>query len=937
MKKLAPFALAALFALAPLSAFAHATPISYDPDSSSTVTKVPKVISITFSEHLSEGASSVKVTGPSGAVVSEGEPNIDKADTRKLSIPVRDDGKGAYLVSWSVVSGDDGHFTKGAYYFGVGAPPPVDQNPGDEFTVVENSNIPEAFGITVELFGHGLVWALLFLFIFSVRPLFKTGEYEREKQTVASWYIGLFLFAVCLVEVGGAFQLFIKAQSLMSIRGGGLWDALAVYAGTDAGSATVVRMFVALSALVVVFFGRKKIFDSLKVTVYEWATIGLMCVFAFFRAKISHATANPFYPDLSIGVNFFHLIDKDIWAGILLILLLLSFSKRMRGFFAALIPRAFAMLAVVFLTVSATATYIVWLHLKSFGNLFTTEWGESFLMLLSAAVLLVGIRTYHVFARRFRPRFFFRGISGTLAVEFALALLVVFYSSVVIITSPPLDAPVGRVFSASDQGITVTLSRDASEDGMAFLSASGGAVHTPVVTVKDESSGDEPVSVDVETRYMGGYAVPLALMSGAGPYDVSITVPQEKGYDAHASFAVHKGDLDAVPEGARSLDFFTFAMIGIGLAAVLYALFLRHHAHARMAEERDAKPFMPEVSAAVLLLLTLMLVSSFMNGVDAAGLFNPYKAKCVGDGNEWHLMVPMRAGAVLSETPREGCMWGMGSSMYMFPTEKQYDFLHSLPEADVTLTTIPAHPVAGEKVKLTVSLKEPDGSPALLYVDMDKLLHMVVVSRDESVFAHIHADDNRPLTAEEIANSTYTLDYIFPKSGQYMIAVDYAHGLNLESKQFTVDVGGGPSQSADIKTYSAQGTFDGYDISMKADFPVAGQVTTLWFTVTKNGKPVTNMTSYLSAAAHVANVKNDFTAFIHAHGEVHPPGTPFPPIIIKNGQVIHSMAAMIVPPTFGPQVEAHLIYPSAGIYTVWAQFNIGGVVIPASFTLKVEE
>jgi hypothetical protein len=124
---------------------------------------------------------------------------------------------------------------------------------------------------------------------------------------------------------------------------------------------------------------------------------------------------------------------------------------------------------------------------------------------------------------------------------------------------------------------------------------------------------------------------------------------------------------------------------------------------------------------------------------------------------------------------------------------------------------------------------------------------------------------------------------------------------------------------------------------MKADLPIAGEVTTMRFTVMKDGKPVTNIKSYLSAASHIAAVKNDFTEFIHTHGEVHPPGTPYPPIIVKDGKVIHSMAAMILPPEFGPNIEAHLIFPTAGLYTVWAQFNVDGKVIPTSFTVKVED
>jgi methionine-rich copper-binding protein CopC/putative copper export protein len=917
----------------PFSAYAHATPISYDPESSATLDAIPAEVSIQFSEHLEQGASVLKVTGPSGAVVSQGEAKIGVSDSRVLSVPISDDGKGAYLVNWSVVSADDGHFTRGTYYFGVGEAPPADSDPSDDFEVVETSNIPEAFGMTVELFGHGIVWALVLLYMFAARPVFESGGYDGEKRTVIRWYAILFFSAIALILLGASFQIFVKAGSLEAIRGLGIGDALSAYLPTAGGFATLARMGAAIVAGIIFFFGRRAIFAAKKITAYEWGMIAVMCVFAYFRAKISHAAANPFFPDFSIVVNFFHLIDKDIWAGIALVLFLLALAKPLRSFFRAFLPRAFSMLAVVFASVSVTATYIVWLHLKSFENLFTTRWGEVFLMLLCAAAPLAALRAYHVLARAFRPALFWRLSAMTLAAEFALALLVVFYSSIVIITSPPLADSAQKIFSATDNSVSISLSRNAYEDGTAFLSVSGQGAKDPVILVSD--AGGAPVSLDASKRYQGGYVMPVGLMTGGGPYEVSVTVPQEKGYDAHAKFTIQKGDLDAAPEGARTFDSFTLSMIGIGVLALVFALFLGRYAGREVT--KDAKPLMPELSGIAVLFIVLFAAAGGVNALSTSGMLNPYKAKCEGDGNAWHLMVPMQAGRVMSETPREGCMWGMGKSMYMFPTMAEYDYFSGFPKAEVALQTSPETLVAGVPTKMNVTVKEPDGTPALMFMDMEKLIHMVVISRDQSVFAHIHADDVRPLTREEIADSSFDFDYTFPKAGEYIIAIDYAHGLTLESKQFVVNVTGAPTQSAEVRTFQETGNFDGYDVSMKADLPIAGEVTTMRFTVMKDGKPVTNIKSYLSAASHIAAVKNDFTEFIHTHGEVHPPGTPYPPIIVKDGKVIHSMAAMILPPEFGPNIEAHLIFPTAGLYTVWAQFNVDGKVIPTSFTVKVED
>jgi hypothetical protein len=320
--------------------------------------------------------------------------------------------------------------------------------------------------------------------------------------------------------------------------------------------------------------------------------------------------------------------------------------------------------------------------------------------------------------------------------------------------------------------------------------------------------------------------------------------------------------------------------------------------------------------------------------VSIANVTNPFQTQCDADGNMWHLMQATKAGKPLTQESMEGCMWGMGNYMYMIPDRREYQYLNSLPHAEVTIDHAPF--VAGVPTTFKVSLKEADGSPAKLSVDMDKLIHVIIASKDETVFAHIHPDDLHPLTQEEKDTSTFTLNYAFPKSGTYLISVDYAHGFTLESHQFTVEVSGTPAQSSETQVYPQTGVFDGYNVSLDSGVPFAGEVTTIRYNITKDGKPVTNIVPYLEAAMHISVVKNDFDSFLHVHGEVHPPGQPLPPIIVKNGQVLHSMAMMTLPPTIGPTIEAHLIFPTAGLYTIWGEFKVGDSVIPTSFTVKVE-
>ncbi len=694
---------AVLFIAFPAIASAHAIPVDSSPESSAILQNAPSAISITFSEHIDDAASSIEVTGPSGESLDAASAKTDRSNTHILSVPVKDGGTGTYVVKWSSVSSDDGHFTRGSYAFAVGAGQTISPTVTSQDTeIVELSTTPEAIASGFELAGHGLLWAVLLLFAFAIRPLLRSGRYESEARIIRRGYALFLSLGVLLAFFGGVAQIMIKAAQLASLRSIEFAPALSIYLSTDAGLATAVRIGAVVVILAAFVIGRRWIFGARKISIPEIAMFGSLLCFAFFRAKISHATSNPFHPDLSIAVNFLHVIEKDVWAGIAGILFAIALMPSMRRLLAALMSRAFAMLAIDFALVSVTASYIIWLHLKSFGNLFTTQWGTTLLQLLIPAILVVAMRTYHVISRLYAQRFFARFFTVTIALECAFALLVVYCSSVVIITSPPLSAT-PQAFTVSDQGASISIARDAIEDGMVEIALSGAniASSTPVATA--QAPGEDPVSLTLQKRFDGGYVFPSALLSGQGPFTVSLTVPQSGAYDAHAIFQLTRADLVPPPEGARSVDLFTIVMTVIALAALIYGIFLY----------RLSRQSTPEIefgyrriagSGALALAFAVCALCIVLLGRSA--LSNPFRAACVADGNEWHVMLPSIAGVPTSKTPAEGCMWGMGQYMYMFADKREYDFESHLGNATGTLALSPTQPVAGRPVEITVSLKK---------------------------------------------------------------------------------------------------------------------------------------------------------------------------------------------------------------------------------------
>lgn len=922
--------LASLAFAFPTVGFAHATPYAYLPDSGSRVAEPPSVIVIRFSERVDPEASFVRVEDPSGTVISS---SAERAadDPRTLRALLSPGGEGAYTVSWSVVSEDDGHFTRGSYLFAVGEGAVLTVNPAD-FEIVQVRTTPEALAMTLELLGNGVLWALLALLMLVVRPLMREGELGFETRLVYRGYAYFVLLGAAAILFGGAAQVMLKSWELASMRGTDALSTVPVFLGTTIGGATLARMGAALVFAALFFLVRRRIFASASFSVYDGLLAAPLLIFAFFRAVISHAMANPFYPEFSVFVNVIHLIEKDAWAGILILTVFAASIPALRPALSRALSRIFSLLAANVVLISVTASYIVWLHLKEPANLFRTQWGEALLPLLVSAVFLIGLRVYHTFARLYASGRFGALAPFTLAVECAFAILVVYYSSVVIITSPPLPAP-GPSLHARDQGVSMTLAPYLDEDGMSLLALSGGAgeLGEPAVLFAD-GKGKEEVSVGFEKVFENGYVFPSALLSSARGGRLSVSVPQEGGYDAQVSFEIPEENKPPgeVSGAHRPFDLFALVMTFLALTGILIGMFL-------LRFSKRSSPYLPSLHRAVLYVSGTTFFVMLYVGVALAILPEAlgaarFRALCEADGNMWHLMRPLRAGVYTSETPREGCMGLMGA--YHFVDMRAYEYNRTPGVANVSLDA-PERIIAGMPARFSITLTNDD-EPAELFLEHERFLHVIFVSRDKTYFSHVHPDDSREGGGGE-SGSPFSLVHTFPKAGTYIVAVDYAHRLEHGSKTFIVTVEGAPQPSAEDARYPSPAHVGGYEVALDYSLLRAGEVSTMQFFISKDGVPVSDIEPYLGAAMHVALVKEDLSTFLHTHGEVHPPGKPIPPVIVKDGKILHTANSMYLPPRFASPVDAHVIFPSAGLYTVWGEFKADGKTVRAAFTVRVEE
>ena len=249
------------------------------------------------------------------------------------------------------------------------------------------------------------------------------------------------------------------------------------------------------------------------------------------------------------------------------------------------------------------------------------------------------------------------------------------------------------------------------------------------------------------------------------------------------------------------------------------------------------------------------------------------------------------------------------------------------PAPIIDLEIAPGKVRAGMPVDMTVRLRDRNGRPLKgLEISHDRILHAVIISRDLKVFAHIHPEDLGPVTHEMLENALLPLRYSFPKAGNYLIGIDFGAAGGIYSKSFFVDVAGGPAMGEPKIDLSSKKDFGDYRVSLTISPREvrAGEETRLSYVIERNRKAITDFSPYLGAAMHLAIVPVDLKLFIHAHGI-----TPEEP----HGPVGHMHAAP--PDRFGPEIEADVVFPVAGVYEVFSQVSHEGKVLLFDFMVNV--
>jgi len=211
----------------------------------------------------------------------------------------------------------------------------------------------------------------------------------------------------------------------------------------------------------------------------------------------------------------------------------------------------------------------------------------------------------------------------------------------------------------------------------------------------------------------------------------------------------------------------------------------------------------------------------------------------------------------------------------------------------------------GAQTDFRFTVNGPDGRPVTAYETAhDKKLHLIVVSRDATVFRHVHPE----LSGEGIWSVPLTL----PDAGAYRVFADFVpqggEGLTLGADLYAP----GDYAPKALPVPSRTATVDGYTVRLDGTL-TPGAASKLTAEITKDGKPVTDLQPYLGAYGHLVALRVGDLAYLH----VHPDGAP------DDG---------ITPA--GPGITFYAEVPSRGDYRLFLDFQHGGTVHTAAFTVR---
>lgn len=213
---------------------------------------------------------------------------------------------------------------------------------------------------------------------------------------------------------------------------------------------------------------------------------------------------------------------------------------------------------------------------------------------------------------------------------------------------------------------------------------------------------------------------------------------------------------------------------------------------------------------------------------------------------------------------------------------------------------------AADSTPFRFTVTGPDGRPVTSYTQTHtKDLHLIVVRRDMAGFQHVH-----PTLA---ADGNWSVPLDLAAAGTYRVFADFKPAAHEAGLTLGTDIAvAGAYEPTPLPAPQTSTSVDGYDVALDGTAK-AGNESGLTFTISKEGAKVTDLQPYLGAFGHLVSLRTGDLAYLHTH-----PGQE-----ASAGQ------------RGGPAVQFATTFPTAGTYRLFLDFQAGGAVHTAEFTVIV--
>ena len=221
-------------------------------------------------------------------------------------------------------------------------------------------------------------------------------------------------------------------------------------------------------------------------------------------------------------------------------------------------------------------------------------------------------------------------------------------------------------------------------------------------------------------------------------------------------------------------------------------------------------------------------------------------------------------------------------------------------------TVVPASTTlaAGSPSTLRFRVRGSDGSTVTRFATVhEKQLHLIVARRDLSGYQHLH-----PTLG---ADGEWSVPVTLPAAGSWRAIAEFS-AIGANGTQVANTLGWdltvpGESSPVPLPAPGHESAVDGYDVLYEGT-PQLAATAPLTFRVYRDGSPVTALERYLGSYGHLVVLREGDLGYVHVHAD---------------------------PPSSAGSARFWFTPPSPGRYRMYFDFQVGGRVHTAEFTLQV--